>query len=129
MEVTHTWNELLDRLEGKSVSGFEQVRSRCPVCNGGSFYAKRGHTKIILFCHSGCEYEDVLDALNLKPIDLYITKRKGKTKHWQYWQEQGEVDKTLLFLKKEWEKQGDTFTDEQQEEFRAAEARLTKYQR
>ncbi len=129
MAVTHTWNDLVDQLEHKTPNGNDSFRATCPLCGGGSFYATIGSKKIMLYCHSGCDYDDLVGAFGFRKEDLYIQNDFKKTKNWNYWKEQGQVDETLLFLKKEWAKQGDTFTDADRKEFAAAETRLKKYRR
>ena len=55
----------------------------------------------MLYCHSGCDYDDLVSAFGFKKENLYIQNDFKKTKNWNYWKEQGQVDEMLLLLKKE----------------------------
>ena len=129
MAFTHTWTDLIGRLDGATKAGTNSVRARCPNCKGTSFYATIGAKKIMLYCHAGCAYDDLADSLQLKKTDLYIKNDFKKTKDYHYWKERGPIDKEIVWLKKQWKKQGITFNDEENKQFSDAEARLKKYSR
>jgi|TARA_R110001583_G_scaffold175577_1_gene330162 hypothetical protein len=119
----------VDRLDGVKKAGTNSVRANCPNCKGTSFYATIGSKKIMLYCHAGCEYADLADSLQLKKADLYIKNDFQKTKDWRYWKERGPIDKEIIWLKSQWQKQGQKFSDADIKVFSEAETRLKKYRR
>ncbi len=68
-----TLNELLPRLKGVSGSG-KQYSARCPAHDDkrASLSISEGtNGKILLNCHAGCAYDDIVAALGLQRSDLF----------------------------------------------------------
>src|ERR687889_1219946 len=67
--------KVLDRLEDYKVRK-DEYRARCPAHNGNSddsLSIKEGDDgRALLICHAHCEIEDILEALDLDMIDLFV---------------------------------------------------------
>jgi len=69
---TEIFEHILRRLKAHKERG--QFRAQCPVHKGksqNSLSIADGDTGILLHCHSGCAFSDVVAALDLKPADLF----------------------------------------------------------
>ncbi len=76
---TLTVEELLSLLRGvrKSVTGWSAL---CPahLDHENSLSVAEGHDgKILLYCHVGCEFDDIVEALGLYPSALFPTQQQG----------------------------------------------------
>lgn len=73
---------VLDKLEGVKGGG-NQYEARCPahVDSSPSLAVSIGaDDRVLLHCHAGCELDAVLDAIEMKPGDLFTTpKATGST--------------------------------------------------
>lgn len=74
--------EFLTHFDNVKQSGRNQYTARCPV-HGDShnslsigYNSEKSH--ILVYCHAGCEVEDVLKSIGLKMSDLYADNSKGK---------------------------------------------------
>jgi putative DNA primase/helicase len=67
--------KVLDRLKDYTVRK-DEYRARCPAHNGNSndsLSIKEGDDgRALLICHAHCEIEDILEALDLGMIDLFV---------------------------------------------------------
>jgi hypothetical protein len=68
-------DKVLDRLEDYSKSG-GGFRSRCPAHNGNSATSlsitEGDDGRAVLYCHGGCDWKEVVTALGLGPVDLFV---------------------------------------------------------
>jgi hypothetical protein len=70
--------QVLDRLEHvvKSSAGWT---ARCPAhpdrCNSLSV-AEGDDGKVLVFCHAGCKFREIVGALGLNVRDLFLRSRK-----------------------------------------------------
>ncbi len=71
--------ELLPRLDGvrKNVSGYT---ARCPAHDDqqNSLSVSEKDGRILLYCHTGCQFADILKALDLEPKDLFSNGNGSK---------------------------------------------------
>lgn len=74
--------EFLTHFDNVKQSGRNQYTARCPV-HGDShnslsigYNSEKSH--ILVYCHAGCEVEDILKSIGLKMSDLYSDNSKGK---------------------------------------------------
>lgn len=74
--------EFLSHFENVKQSGRNQYTARCPV-HGDShnslsigYNSEKSH--ILVYCHAGCEVENILKSIGLKMSDLYTDNSKGK---------------------------------------------------
>src|SRR5215210_1986134 len=67
-------DKVLDRLEDYSGSG-GGFRSRCPAHNGNSdtslSITEGDDGRAVLYCHAGCGYKEIVEALGLGVVDLF----------------------------------------------------------
>lgn len=74
--------EFLTHFDNVKQSGRNQYTARCPV-HGDShnslsigYNSEKSH--ILVYCHAGCEVEDILKSIGLEMSDLYSDNSKGK---------------------------------------------------
>src|SRR5437899_11678743 len=69
--------ELLGKLSGVKERGEGKWQACCPAHgdNTPSLSIAEGERSIVLHCHAGCRFQDVMRALELKPGDLYYAAR------------------------------------------------------
>ena len=71
-------DKVLGRLEDYSGSG-GGYRAWCPAHNGNSdtsLSIKEGDDgRAVLYCHGGCDFKEIIDALGLSAVDLFAHDR------------------------------------------------------
>jgi hypothetical protein len=76
-------DQVLEQLEDYTQQG-DEFRARCPAHNGNSedslSIREEENGKVLLHCHSGCECEEILDALDLEMSDLFSGNGKSRGK-------------------------------------------------
>ena len=82
--------ELLDRLERVHKSG-NGYTARCPAHQDRepSLSITEGDTRLVLFCHAGCDQDDVLDAIGLTWKDVVYEQSDEPEAVYQYTDEGG----------------------------------------
>ncbi len=69
--------ELLGKLSGVKDRGERKWQACCPVHgdNTPSLSIAEGERSLLLHCHAGCRFRDVVRALELRPGDLYYAAK------------------------------------------------------
>lgn len=77
-----TTTNILARLRDPKAAGQDKWMAFCPCHNDGATQGRRSLSvkdeggKVLLYCFAGCKYEDIMDALGLKPeINAHKPKR------------------------------------------------------
>lgn len=96
--------ELLNRLDGVKARGNNKYQAKCPAHddNRASLSIEDTGDKILLYCHAGCDTENVLGAIGLATKDLFKSNdsnygiefkqpKKQIEKVYQYTDEHGNV--------------------------------------
>lgn len=71
-----TFEEILSRFRVVKRYG-DKAQCKCPAHddNHASLTVTKGKNSALLHCHAGCEFEDILQAVNLKKSDLFYDER------------------------------------------------------
>jgi hypothetical protein len=71
--ITSPIREVLSRLERVENTGSGQWQALCPAHEdrNPSLSIGEGDDKVLLNCHAGCEYREIVSALGLEPKDLF----------------------------------------------------------
>lgn len=130
-DFTHTWYEILDKLEGVQAAGKNSYRAHCPAHQGDSknFYISQGETGILMYCHAGCTLNEICLSLAVEPQDLFFEKKEFvRTDNWKYWKEQGPIDKEIVWLFETWRAEKTyQWTGKDEEDYISAKERLVKH--
>jgi hypothetical protein len=76
--MTTAYERLIDALHGNVVKdNGHKATARCPAHNDNSpsLAVTAIDGSVLVYCHAGCQTEDVLAALNMQKCDLYDTRR------------------------------------------------------
>lgn len=76
-----TFEEFTGHFEVKK-RGTNSVQAICPAHDDhqASLTITRGTDRILMHCHAGCNNEDILDKVGLKPSDMFYDNRKSSGK-------------------------------------------------
>ena len=73
-------DKVLEQLENYTERG-DEIRARCPAHNGTSedslSIREAENSDVLLHCHAECENEDIVEALDLDPADLFSKNGKA----------------------------------------------------
>lgn len=69
-----TLEEFVDRLDGQKNYMNGQYRCRCPAHDDrvSSLSVGEDGEKLLIYCHAGCHWNDIIDAMQIDPRDLWI---------------------------------------------------------
>lgn len=75
-----TLEEFIDRLDGQKNYSARGVQCRCPAHtdNVNSLSVTEDEEKILIYCHAGCNWKEILDAMGLRAKDLFVTEPYGE---------------------------------------------------
>jgi hypothetical protein len=81
-----TSNQILSAVKAKLekvIAGKDNsFLARCPAHKDDksslSVSVGKHNDRVVLFCHAGCRFEDVVERLGMKPADLYVKRGKKK---------------------------------------------------
>lgn len=99
------FDQIIDRLENakpyKSTKGCisKSARASCPSCRGDSKtklnVSLTSNGNILLYCHAGCDINEIMDSLGLDISDLYLNSNscssnnqkplRDTVKGWDWW--------------------------------------------
>lgn len=67
-------DEIALRLQRVKWSGVNRFQARCPshLDNTASLSVSRGDSRVLMFCHAGCEFHQVVYDMGLQKSDLVI---------------------------------------------------------
>lgn len=78
-KYTHMTNKIEKFLSEESQTRENEWLIKCPAHHDTdpslSISFKEEDNRYVLFCHGGCEYPDILDAMKLKSEDLFLEKK------------------------------------------------------
>jgi 5S rRNA maturation endonuclease (ribonuclease M5) len=92
--VANPVEKVLGELEGVTKTGDQQWSARCPAHddNRASLSISLGQDgRVLLHCHAGCTFEEVLAAADLKASDLLSPTNRGVVATYDYHTAEGEL--------------------------------------